>query len=89
MSGSVRIWGIIYLPKLGRFRMNVAASSAIFIFYRRRFHSLVPAAWTPELRSGDSTYARMLAVDWLQIQPAEMAAQPWIAAEAFVRPRDV
>ena len=88
MSGSVRIW-LDRRPAFFVTRMNVAANSAIFIFYRRRFHSLVPAVWTPELRSGYSTYARMLAVDWLQIQPAEMAAQPWIAAEAFVRRRDV
>ena len=88
MSGSVRIW-LDRRPAFLVTQMNVAANSAIFVFYHRRFHSLVPAAWTPELRSGDSTYARILAVDWLQIQPAEMAAQPWIAPEAFVRRRDV
>jgi len=88
MSGSVRIW-LDRRPAFLVTQMNVAANSAIFVFYHRRFHSLVPAAWTPELRSGYSTYARMLAVDWLQIQPAEMAAQPWIAPEAFVRRRDV
>jgi hypothetical protein len=51
--------------ELGRHRMNVAANSAIFIFYRSRFRNFVPAAWMPGLGWGDSTYARMLAVDWL------------------------
>jgi hypothetical protein len=45
--------------------MEVANNFAILIGYRTRIRSGVPAAGAPQVRSGDSTYARKLAVNLL------------------------